>query len=195
MQNFKNLSFNNIKIEDSSLGGIVKISVIADTQECLAEARCKILNFKDFAYHCFYKELLNPEIQYVCSEFLSSEQYEYAKALAIENFMEYANENCCEDDISTLNYLYEKYDNLNKYILNNVSLQEAKCICIDNIESYYEKSYAGTLIVDYLKSNYLLIFIYGTWEAEEYWKKKACFKEILNGFMYYTDNIKLNEIM
>lgn len=198
MENLKKLSFDNVKVYYSFsdlFGERLNIEVLSDEGECLSEAVCKILTIKDFAYDVFYLELLEPEINYFFSNVFGDKERTKTENMPLDDYIKYVNAKYGEDEASTLNELYKIYTSLNKYNSDNLLARNYKCIYINSINSSYDKTGAGTLIVDYLKENYELIFLYGTMETEGYWLDKVNFKEILNGFMYWTDNKKLNEIL
>ena len=198
MSNFNKLSFDNMKVDHSFsdlFGERLNITVLSDEGECLAEAICKICTVKDFAYDCFYLELLEPEINYFFSDVFGDKERTKTENMPLDEYVKYINVKYGEDEASTLNELYKTYTSLNKYNSDNLLARNHKCVSIKSINSSYDKTGAGTLIVDYLKENYELIFLYGTMEAEGYWLDKVNFKEILNGFMYWTENEKLNEIL
>lgn len=198
MRNLKKLSFDNIRVteDDNTLfGQRLNISVLDDKCECLAEAKCSVTYLKDFAPEWFYSEILEPEINYFFNEMLNDEERKIADNMSLDKYVNYINDKYGEDEASTLNELYKEHVNLNKYVSNNLLKQYNKCIRIDFINSNYGNTGAGTLIVDYLKENYELIFLYGIEEAEGYWLDKVNFKEIINGFMYWSKNEKLNKIL
>lgn len=198
MKNLEKLSFKNIRVVESNdvlFGKRLNISVLDNNYECLAEARCSVTYLKDFAHEWFYSEILEPEVNYFFNEIFSDEERKITDGMSLDKYVTYINDKYGEDEASTLNELYNDYINLNKYTSSNLLNQYNKCIRINDIISNYDNTGAGTLIVDYLKENYELIFLYGIEEAEGYWLDKVNFKEIINGFMYWTDNEKLNEIL
>ena len=198
MKNLEKLSFENIRVVESNdalFGERLNISVLDNEYECLAEAKCSVNYLKDFTTDWFYPEILEPEINYFFNEIFTDEERKLTNNMSLDKYVAYINDKYGEDEASTLNELYKEYVNLNKYISSKISNQYNKCIRINVINSNYDNTGAGTLIVDYLKENYELIFLYGTEEAEGYWLDKVNFKEILNGFMYWSNNEKLNEIL
>ena len=198
MKNSEKLSFENIRVVESNdalFGERLNISVLDNEYECLAEAKCSVNYLKDFTTDWFYPEILEPEINYFFNEIFTDEERKLTNNMSLDKYVAYVNDKYGEDEASTLNELYKEYINLNKYISSKISNQYNKCIRINVINSNYDNTGAGTLIVDYLKENYELIFLYGTEEAEGYWLDKVNFKEILNGFMYWSNNEKLNEIL
>ena len=198
MKNSEKLSFENIRVVESNdalFGERLNISVLDNEYECLAEAKCSVNYLKDFTTNWFYPEILEPEINYFFNEIFTDEERKLTNNMSLDKYVAYVNDKYGEDEASTLNELYKEYINLNKYISSKISNQYNKCIRINVINSNYDNTGAGTLIVDYLKENYELIFLYGTEEAEGYWLDKVNFKEILNGFMYWSNNEKLNEIL
>ena len=202
MKNFKDLSFKNIAVEYNSnniFGNKINIRVISEDNDCLAEANCQVESLKDFSSNCFYPELLQKEIDYFFLEVFSDEERIKTKDISLSELVEYINNKYGEDDTSTLNELYKSYININDYLSDNKTsnavFNSDEYVRINNISSSYENTGAGTLIVDFLKENFKLIFLYGTMEAEGYWLDKVNFKEILNGFMYWSNDKKLNEIL
>lgn len=198
MKNFEKLSFDNVKVDYSFndiFGTRLNIRVLSDDGECLAEASCKKIQLKDFVSDYFYPELLEKEINCFFLDVFSDKERANTDNISLDDYIKYINNKYSEDETSTLNELYKNYNTLNDYISNNILNGYYDCICINSINSSYENTGAGTLIVDYLKENYGLIFLYATMEAEGYFLDKANFKEILNGYMYWTDNKKLNEIL
>ena len=194
MKNYKDLSFENVKVEyyhDDKF----KVYVIGKDGEALAEAKCEKLRMKDFVSDYFYPALLETEINYFFNELFNSEERSLTNNMPLDKYVNYVNDKYGEDEASTLNELYNKYCNLRDYVFSGLLNQYSECILIDTIEANFEKTGAGTLIVDYLKDNCSFIFLYGTAEAESYWSNKANFKEILNGHMYWSDNEKLNAIL
>lgn len=198
MVNFEKLSFENIEVTSESsglLGKRVYIKVLNDDGEILAEANCNETDMNDFTTDWFYSEILEPEINDFFFEILNNEERKLADNMDLEKYIAYINDKCGEDETSTLNKLYKTYVNLNKYNSSDIFKRYAKCVRINSINANYEKTGAGTLIVDYLKEKYELIFLYATSEVDGYFLDKANFKEILNGFMYWSENEKLNEIL
>lgn len=198
MKKLKELSFENIVTKNtlsSTFGEGTEISVLAKDNNLLAKATCKEFLLNDFAKNMFYPELLKREINYFYLEVFGDKERIKTENMPLDNFIKYVNVEYGEDEVTTLNYLYEIYNSLNNYTSNNALNQNSKCICIYDICSIYEKTGAGTLIVDYLKENYDMIFLYSMCSAQSYWVDKVDFKEILNGFMFWTTNTKLNEIL
>lgn len=198
MENFKELSFDNIEVNYSSsdiLGEKLNITVLDNDGDCLAESKCEKISLKEFVSNWFYTELLEPEINYFFLHVFNNKEREKTDKMPLDKYIKYINNKYGEDEASVLNSLYETYISLKNYISSNLLLQHYECVIINSINSSYEETGAGTLIIDYLKETYELIFLYSTEEAEGYWLDKAGFKEILNGFMYWTNNEKLNEIL
>lgn len=198
MKNFEKLSFDNVEVDYSFndiFGKELNIRVLSNDGECLAEANCKKFELKNFVSDHFYPELLENEINYFFLELLNNNERRETDEMPLDDYIKYINNKYGEDETSTLNELYKTYINLNAYISNSILNGYSDCICIKSINSSYENTGAGTLIIDYLKENFELIFLYGTMEVEGYFLDKVNFKEILNGFMYWTENEKLNEIL
>lgn len=198
MKKLKELSFENIVVKNTLsdiFGERLEISVLTNENNLLAGAICKEFLLKDFAKDMFYPELLKREINYFYLEVFGDKERIKTENMPLDNFIKYVNVKYGEDEATTLNYLYEMYNNLNNYTSNNILNQNSKCIFIHDICSIYEKTGAGTLIVDYLKENYDMIFLYSMYSAQSYWVDKVGFKEISNGFMFWTTNSELNKIL
>lgn len=198
MKELEKLSFENIKVVQESnypLPDSTVIYVLDDNNECLAKADCNITSLNDFVSDWFSSIILKPEINYFFIEIFNDEERKLTDSMNLDEYISYINKTYGEDEASTLNELYNIYLKLEEYISENILNGYTKCVCINSINSTYDNTGAGTLIVDYLKENYELIFLYGTEEAEGYWLDKVNFKEIINGFMYWTDNEKLNNIL
>ena len=172
----------------------MKIKVLDENNDCLAEANCSVGYLKDFTYDYFVPELLQKEVDYFFLEEFNEDDKEKTKNVSLDYFIKYVNSKYEDTDTSTLNELYKSYIDLNNYLPNN-KLDNREYVCLNSIQSNYDNTGAGTLIVDYLKENFKLIYLYATMEVEGYFLNKANFKQILNGFMYWTNDKKLNEIL
>lgn len=198
MKNLEKLSFKNIRVTqniDPIFGEYIKIMVIDNDCKCLAEAKCNTTLLKDFTSEWFYSEILEPEMNYFFLNVFNDEERNKTDNMSLDKYVAYINDKYGEDEASTLNNLYKTYINLKDYNSKNILNSYNTCVHINSINSNYDNTGAGTLIVDYLKENYDLIFLYGTEEACGYWLNKVNFKEILNGYMYYTNNKELNKIL
>lgn len=198
MKNLEKLSFENIRVTqgaDPIFGKYMKIMVIDSNYECLAEAKCSTILLKDFISEWFYSEILESEINYFFLDVFNDEERNKTNSMGLDKYVAYINNKYGEDEASTLNNLYKIYINLKNYNSKNIFNSYNTCIRINSIDSNYDNTGAGTLIVDYLKENYELIFLYGIEEAQGYWLNKVNFKEILNGYMYWTNNKELNKIL
>lgn len=202
MKNLEKLSFENVEIEyplSRYITDDLILKVYSDDGEVLAKAKCKKTYIKDSLANYFYEELLEPEINYLFYYVLNEEERNLTDSMPIDEYVQYINSNFGEDEASTLNELYSTYKDLNKlireYIRKGLLSQYSECIYINMIDSKYDKTGAGTLIVEYLKDNYDLILLYSTDETQMYWENKVDFKEILNGNMYWSKNEKLNRIL
>ena len=73
------------------------------------------------------------------------------------------------------------------------SLPQLKGLSIELIESSQSGTGLGTALIEQYKQQVDYIVLYSTLEAETYWEKQG-FTEWINGFYFWTDNEKLNEI-
>lgn len=192
----KELNFSNVR-EDypltTSQENNPTFKVYDDNNDLLGEADCKRMTIKQFVFNWFYDFMLKPEINYCFSEVCNDEDKALTNNLDLEDYVKFLNNNYGYEVI-TLNSLYNCYLKLEELLSEDSSLQDRECIFIDYIHAQ-EGSGAGTLIVDYLKDKYGFIFLYGEEYAESYWEDKVGFKEIFNGYMYWSDNQKLSDIL
>lgn len=195
MKELEKLSFENIRVSYKDIIENIKITVVDYDNPCLAEADCTVFSLNEFVVDWFYSKVLYPELNYFFLEMLTKEERKITDAMSINEYIKYLNSKFNENDTIIINELYQTYLNLEKYISTNILTRHRECILINSIESYHDNTGAGTLIVDYLKDKYELIFLYSIEDAEEYWLDKVNFKEIFNSFMYWTNNKKLNEIL
>lgn len=195
MKELEKLSFENIRVSYKDILENIKITVADYDSPCLAEADCTVFRLNEFVLDWFYSKVLYPELNYFFLEMLTKEERKITDSMGINEYIKYLNSKFDEDDTITINELYQTYLNLEKYISTNILTRYTECILINSIESYHDNTGAGTLIVDYLKDKYELVFLYSIEDAEEYWLDKVNFKEMFNGFMYWSDNKKLNEIL
>lgn len=194
--NLKELSFNNINVEyplTIQQENNPVIRVYNEDNEVLAKANCKKTTLQNFSANWFYNMLLEPEMNYFFLEVFSEEERELTNNLPLDEYVQYINDNYGYES-SILNDLYAKYLKVETLLYNNSSIKSDECIYIEYIESI-KNSGAGTLIVDYLKENCNLIFLYSTDEALDYWTDKVNFKEVSNNYMYWTNNKELNDIL
>lgn len=192
----KELSLNNVKMEyplTTQQENNPVIRVYNEDNEILAKADCKKATLQNFSANWFYNMLLEPEMNYFFLEVFSEEERELTNNLPLDEYVQYINDNYGYES-SILNDLYAKYLKVETLLYNNSSIKSDECIYIEYIESI-KNSGAGTLIVDYLKENCNLIFLYSTDEALDYWIDKVNFKEVSNNYMYWTNNKKLNDIL
>jgi ribonuclease HI len=190
MQTLKNLSFDNIKKGNHDLfiiGKNIKFSVVQDS-EILAEAMCSIMSIEEFAnnyyLNFFVKDELNQFKNILNLDEELSDNY-------IENCIKLISLEYCEEEISSLKWLYKNYNALKEFAKLNPDKQ---CIYVDWIKAHKEGLGAGTLIVDYLKDSFDMIVLYGDIDAEAYWLDVVNFREILNGHMYWSKLDIINKI-
>lgn len=190
--NTKELNINNIKVEQTN--GINHfITVYDDNNKLLAKANCIKDYLKDFSSNWFYSSLMKAELDFFYCTLFNDYEKELLKDASLDEFIMYINDNH-EDNAKILNNLYNMRKNLEEILYNNLEFQNKEFIFVDSINAI-DGYGAGTLIVNYLKDNYDLIFLYSLEESEDYWTNKVNFKELFNGYMYWTDNQKLNEIL
>lgn len=192
----KELNFSNVR-EDypltTSQENNPTFKVYDDNNDLLSEANCKRMTIKKFVFNWFYDVILKSEINYCFLEVFDDEDRALTNNLDLEDYVKYMSNNY-EDESIRLEGLYKMYVKLEQLLSEDSSLIERECIFIDYI--YAQSGFgAGTLIVDYLKNKYDFIFIYGEEYAESYWEDKVSFKEMFNGYMYWTNHKKLDDIL
>lgn len=187
----KELNINNIKVEQTN--GINHfITVYDDNNKLLAKANCIKDYLKDFSSNWFYSSLMKAELDFFYYTLFNDYEKELLKDASLDEFIMYINDNY--DDAEILNNLYNIRKNLDEILDNNLDIQNKEFIFVDSINAI-EGYGAGTLIINYLKDNYDLIFLYSLEESEEYWTNKVNFKELFNSYMYWTNHKKLDDIL
>lgn len=202
MNKLKNLSFENIsatKFNDELYGERIGLTVV-ENNEILSMVVGKEMSLKDFVSQHFYREILVPELKDTFDDVynvLSNEDKQLInKNLSVKDFIKFLNDKYEEyaDEFEILNSIFETYENLVNYSSDNHKCNTS-CFVLDSIETLHDGTGAGTLLINYLKENYDFIYLYSIMDIESYFKDKVDFKEIINGFMYWSNKEKLKEIL
>lgn len=202
MNKLKNLSFENItvtKFKDKLFGDKISLKVM-NNSEILSEVIGTEMSLNNFVSSNFYHEIIKPELHYVFDNVLSEEDKRWvdSRDIYLKDYIKFLNNkyNEFEDELETLNNLFKAYDNLiNCSLNNNENNNDTYCFVLDSIRTKYDGTGAGTLLINYLKENYNLIYLYSIMEIESYFKNKLDFNEIINGFLYWTDKEELKKTL
>ena len=193
------LSFENVVRKDipsDLFAGKVHFAVVDDSNEVLAEVKGNEVSLKDLIEDYYFNLILKPELEYVYCDILSKQDKVLVKAMSVNDYVEFVNNkyNIDGDELSTFNALYEIYKNLLDYLAKNTDSNNY-CFALNSICANYDGTGAGTLLINYLKEHYNLIYLYSIMDIEGYFLDKVNFAEIINGHMYWTNEEKLKEIL
>ena len=199
MKNLETLSFKDIVREDfqnNLFEGKISFKVVNDSNEVLAEVKGNEISLREFVSNHFYNQILKPELDYVFEDILSSTDKMFVNNMSVNEYVKFINDKYREsgEDLRTLNELFNVYTNLIDYLSKNEDVDNY-CFALNSICANYDGTDAGTLLINHLKEQYNLIYLYSIAEIESFFLDKVSFKEIINGYLYWTNEEKLKEIL
>lgn len=199
MKNLETLSFKNVVREDfqnNLFEGKISFKVVNDSNEVLAEVKGNEISLREFTTNYFYNQILKPELDYVFEDILSDADKILANNMSVNEYVNFVNDKYreYERELDTFNELFNVYTNLIDYLSKNKDIDNY-CFVLNSICANYDGTGAGTLLINYLKEHYNLIYLYSIAEIESFFLGKVSFKEIINGYLYWTNEEKLEEIL